>query len=312
MAAWILGAALVLALAAALALWLALRRSRARLDAVDALVESTRAELRATVDQETELLVTEVRRTVARTRADTASLLAEDERRHAEARRAELAKREQEIGAAIRAAWADVERRVEERLRSFSDDVDRAQLHLEAQLGKLAQRQRQAIAEVESRIEAEASELGSTADQQRKLVLRLREELERAASSAVSEALDELESQTIERRRAIEEITDRLRAREAAIADGIEKAETDARGRLELAFIEFERRQSEALERSVAREIERHVQTAVAAFEERMREVREEAADRLAVELDRAVDLLGREELARRLDAEAAARSRRS
>jgi hypothetical protein len=310
--AWILGAALLLALAAALALWLAWRRSRARLDATDAIVASAQAQLRAIVEQETEQLVTEVRRTVARTRADTASLLAEDERQHAEARRAELAHREQEISDAIAGAWADVERRVEERLRGFSDDVDRAQLHLEAQLAKLEQRRRQAIADVESRIEAEAAELGSTADEQRKLVLRLREELERAASSAVTEALDELESQTIERRRAIEEITERLRAREAAIADGIEKAETDARGRLEIAFVEFERRQTERLERSLGREIERHVQTAVAAFEERMREVREDAAERLAHELDRAVDLLGREELARRLDAEAAARSRRT
>ena len=213
MVAWILGAALLIAFAAALALWLALRRSRARLAAVDALSESTRAELRATVEQETEQLVTEVRRTVARTRADTASLLADDERRHAEARRAELARREEEMGAAVAAAWSDVERRVEERLRGFSDDVDRAQLHLEAQLGKLEQRRRQAIAEVETRIEAEAAELGSTAEQQRKLVLRLREELERAASSAVTEALDELESQTVERRRAIDEITERLRAR---------------------------------------------------------------------------------------------------
>ena len=113
-------------------------------------------------------------------------------------------------------------------------------------------------------------------------------------------------------RGSLEEITERLRAREAAIADGIEKAETDARGRLEVAFVDFERRQFERLERSLTREIERHVQTAVTAFEERMREVREDAAERLAQELDRAVDLLGREELARRLDAEAAARSRRS
>ena len=133
-------------------------------------------------------------------------------------------------------------------------------------------------------------------------MIRLREELERAAATAVTEALDELEAQTIERRRAIEEITERLRAREAAIAEGVEQAETDARARLELTLLEFERRQTERLERVTEREIERHAQIAATAFDERMREIREEAATRLARELDRAVEVVLRDELARRLD----------
>ena len=56
------------------------------------------------------------------------------------------------------------------------------------------------------------------------------------------------------------------------------------------------------LERVTEREIERHSQIAAAAFDERMREVREEAATRLARELDRAVEHMSREELTRRLD----------
>jgi len=126
----------------------------------------------------------------------------------------------------------------------------------------------------------------------------------------VTEALDELESQTTERRRTIDEITERLRAREAAIAEGIERAETDARGRLEVAFVEFERRQTERIERVLSRELERQVQAAALAFDERMRELREDAAARLARELDRAVELLGREELVRRVEAEAAGAAR--
>ena len=94
----------------------------------------------------------------------------------------------------------------------------------------------------------------------------------------MSEALDELESQTIERRRAIEEITERLRAREAAIAEGIEQAETDARARLELTLVEFERRQTSGSSACTEREIERHAQIAATAFDERMREIREDAA----------------------------------
>ena len=155
---------------------------------------------------------------------------------------------------------------------------------------------------MESRLEAEASELGSATDEQRRVVLRLREELERAAGQAVSEALDELESQTVERRRAIEEITERLRAREAAVAESVEKAETDVRGRLDVVLVEWERRQTERLERVAEREIERHVQIASQAFDERMREIREEASNRLRRELDRAVEALAREELVRRVD----------
>jgi hypothetical protein len=197
---------------------------------------------------------------------------------------------------------AATERRLEERMRGFADDLDRAQRHLAAQLTRVSQRHEQAIADVEARIRAEADELGTASDEQRKVVVRLREELERAAGTAVAEALDDLEAHTAERRRAIEEITERLRARETAIAEGIERAETDARGRLELTLLEFERRQTERLERVAEREIERHVASATAGFDERMREIRDDAATRLARELDRAVELLSHDELARRLD----------
>ena len=59
----------------------------------------------------------------------------------------------------------------------------------------------------------------------------------------------------------------------------------------------------ERLEKQVGRETERHVQLAVMSFDERMREVREEAASRLGRELDRAVEVLAQDELARRLGA---------
>ena len=184
----------------------------------------------------------------------------------------------------------------------FSEDLERAQRHVESQLATLEQRYKQALAEVATRLESESAELGSTADEQRRTVLRLREELERAAGQAVTEALDELEAQTVERRRAIEEITERLRAREAAVAESLEKAETDVRARLDVVLAEWERRQNERLERVTEREVERHTQLAMLAYDERLREAREDAAVRLRRELDRAVDLIVRDELTQRLD----------
>jgi hypothetical protein len=133
-------------------------------------------------------------------------------------------------------------------------------------------------------------------------VLRLREELERAAGQAVTEALDELEAQTLQRRRAIEEITERLRQREAVVADSIEQAETDVRARLDVLLVEWERRQTDRLERVTEREIERHAQIASQAYDERMREIREEASTRLRRELDRTIEALAKEELVRRVE----------
>lgn len=298
----ILLAALVAALAVTIGLWLLLRRARRRAVAIDALVGEARSRIKAVVEAETAAHAEEIRRTLARERADTISGLSAEERRLGDERRATFAERERRAGEALADTLADVERRLDERLQGVADDLERAGRHLEAQLTRLTQRQQQAVADVEMRIEREAAELGSTSDEQRRVVIRLREELERAAASAVTEALDELEAHTTERRRSIEEITERLRAREQAIAEGIEQAETDARARLEVGLVDFERRQTERLERVTEREIERHAQIATAAFDERMREIREEAASKLSRELDRAVELLMREELVRRLD----------
>lgn len=310
MLVWILagclgGAALLVA-----ALWLALRRSKKRSEASDQLIASARIQLRQAVEEETAKHTEEIRRVLARERAESVSALATEERKLTDAHRSEFEARERRAGEQLAGALAEVERRVEERIRSFTDDLDRANRHVETQLARLEQSHRQAISEVEHRIAAEAADLGSTADEQRKTVARLREELERAAGQAVTEALDELESQTVERRRAIADITERLRAREAALAEGVEKAETDVRGRLEVELLEFERRQMDRIGRVVERELERHVQVAAMAFDERMRELREEAAGRLARELDRAVELLGREELVRRVESESSARTR--
>ena len=302
MLVWILAACLGVAVAVAIGLWLSLRRARSRASASDAIVAEGLARLRLAVEEETAAHTEEIRRTLARERADTISQLATEERRLGEERRATFAERERRAGETLADTLADVERRLDERLQGVVDDLERAGRHLESQLARLIQRQQQAVADVEARIDREAVELGSTSDEQRQTVIKLREELELAAASAVTEALDELEAHTTERRRAIDEITERLRAREEAIAEGIDQAETDARARLELTLVDFERRQTERLERVTEREIERHAQIAATAFDERMREIREDATTKLARELDRAVELIVREDLARRLD----------
>ncbi len=302
MPAWVLAVAVAAALVVIAILAVALRRARAAAADAAWLAESARAELRAAVAEETAAHTAEIRRVLARERAESASLLAAEERRLAEEHRVQFVERERRAGDALAEALTTEERRLEERLRGFTEDLERAQVHIESQLRLFEQRSNEAVADLGARLDAEASELGSTADEQRRTVYRLREELSRLASQAVEEALDELEAQTLERRRAIEEITERLRAREVAVAESIERAETDVRARLDLLLVEWERRQTERLQRVTEREIERHAQIASLAYDERMREIRETAATQLRRELDRAVDALGRDEFVQRID----------
>jgi hypothetical protein len=279
----------------------ALRRVRERARDVDRVVESTRGAVRRIVDEEVARHAEEIRLTLARERATSISTLAEEERRLGEARRVEFVERERRAAEELADRLGRAERRLDERLRGFTDDLDRSQRHVEQQITRLATTQQAALSEVEARISADTAALGTSADEQRQAIHRLREELERAASHAVAEALEELEASTAERRRAIEEITERLRQREVAIAESLERAETDVRARLDVLLVEWERRQTERLGRVIEREVERHAQIALQQLDERLRVTREDAVVRLRRELDRTVDVLMTEEVARRL-----------
>jgi hypothetical protein len=146
---------------------------------------------------------------------------------------------------------------------------------------------RQRIADVESRVSAESDELDATIEEQRTAAVRLREDLESSARDALGRALEELQIQADDRRRAIDDLTERLRQHEHAVTEQIDRAESEARTRIDLAFTELERRQIEQLERALAREIDARSEAGALEFENRMRAIREEAAVRLREELDR-------------------------
>ena len=284
---WILAAALGVALVLVILLAIAYRRSRARAARLDELVTAARRAVRAAAEEEATTQSEQLRIAIARAHADSLSTFAGEERRLSDQRRGELAVKERELSEQLAETLAVVERRVEERLHAWEADLERSQRSLEDEVSRLEQLERQKIAEVEARIEAEAGELGTTIDEQRAAAIRLREELERTAKEALTEALDELQSQAADRRRAIEEIAERLRQREHALTEQIDSAESDARARLEVAFVDLERRQIEQLERAVAREVDRLSEAGALEFENRMRAIREEAATRLQSELDR-------------------------
>lgn len=286
-AVWVLAGALAGALVLSAGLYVLLRRSQARWARLDELVASAQRAVRAAGEEEAAAQAEQLRFAISRAHADSVSTYMTEERRLTDERRGELTVRERELSDRLAETLAAVERRVEERLRAWESDLERAQRALEGEVSALEQHQQQRIADVQARLEAEAMELGTTADHQRAAAIRLREELELTAKDALAEALDELQSQAADRRRAIEEIADRLRQREQALNEQIDRAETEARSRLETAFAELERRQVEQLDRAATREVDRLSEAGALEFENRMRAIREEAAGRLQQELDR-------------------------
>jgi hypothetical protein len=284
--AWLLLGALVAVAIAAVVLARMLRRARARTRHTDELVADARRSVRAAAEEETANQIAQVRIAITRAQADSVSAYVAEERRLSDQHRGELAVRERDLSDRMAEMVAAVERRVEERLRAWEADLERAQRALEGEVTTLEQRQRQRIEEVETRIEAEAHELGTTADQQRAAAIRLREELETTARDALTQAFDELQVQTDDRRRAIEDVMERLRQHEHAIGEQVDRAEAEARGRIESAFDELERRQVAELERETARQVERLSESGALEFENRMKAIREEAATRLRDELD--------------------------
>jgi hypothetical protein len=288
--AWILLGALVAVVLAATVLALALRRTRARTARTDEVVAEARRSVRAAAEEETAKQVALLRVSISRAHADSLSTYATEERRLSDQRRGELSVRERELSDRMAEMVAAVERRVEERLRSWEADLERAQRALESEVTTIEQRQRQRVAEVEARIEAEAAELGTTVEQQRTAAMRLREELENTARDALEQALDELQVQADDRRRAIEDVMERLRQHEHAVGEQVDRAESEARTRIEAAFGELERRQVAELERETAREVERLSEAGALEFENRMKAIREEAAGRLRDELDRTTE----------------------
>ena len=237
----------------------------------------------------------ELERTLVRARADSASILAEQERRMAEERRAAAADRSltaaDELGEALTAA----QQQMEVRLTAWTDDLERAQRGVGDQLSQLAQRQKQLIAEAEARIATDAERLAGESEQQRASLVRLRDELAHASQEAIAAGSAELEGYASERRRSLHELNERIRKRERQLTELIEREEADATRRIQSGFADVERRQLEQLERILSRAASSYSDAATQQFADTVKSSREAAAIRLSRELDRAVQAFARE-----------------
>jgi hypothetical protein len=259
--------------------------------------EPTAAErrLEELIEREAEARAQELQRTLAIARAESTSLLAQEERKLAEERRREFLAREREATAGFSQRLLELQKGVEERLAAWAADLERAQQTITDQIGRIEQRHKQTLADVEARIAADAERLTAESQQQHTLLVRLREELEREVKEALEQAKADLELAANDRRRALHEVNERLRKRERELTEQIEREQVEAQRQLQTMVADIERRQLEQLERTVRREAERLAEAASVQFDNTIKAAREDAARRLARELERAVDSFVRE-----------------
>jgi uncharacterized protein YukE len=274
---------------------LVLRRVQARERMLERALERGRAEFDEIVAREVAQRAAELQSTLARERADSMSRLADEERRIAEERRRDVAERERDATARLGRQLVAAQAGVEQRLGDWQSDVEKLQQGLTEELKRIEAKQRQLMAEVESKIGQDAEGMQGEIDEQRAVIARLRADLRRAAEDVAQQASAELEQHATERRHALHEIADRLRKREHELQQLVEREAGDATQRIQAALGDIERRQVEQLQRVVSRETTRYAEAASIAFDNTSKTAREEAARRLSRELDLSVERFARE-----------------
>ncbi len=274
---------------------LALRKVRDQEQLLAREIERGKSEFDAVVASEIQQRSEELERTLARTRAESLSQLAEEERRIADERRRDVAERERDATLKLDNQLLAVQAAVEQRVADWAGDVDQLKAGLDTELKHIEARHRQLMVEIGGKLAQDAEGLQGQIEDQRQTVARLRQDIAQAADALVEQSAHELEQHAAERRRALHELAERLRKRELALQELVEREGNEAAQRVQLALGDVERRQVEQLQRLVTRETTRYSEAAAAQFDTAIRTAREEAARRLSRELDLAVERFARE-----------------
>ncbi len=299
--------AALLAVGAAAAAVSALRGARKRFTSLEDEFERGRRGFAAAVELEAGQQQTALSEAMAFARSEALSLLAVEERRITEERRREVAQHEREAGAKLSAALAQTQRSVEQRFAEWGTHLTGLQQSLAGNLERIGQRQQQLAVEVEARISEESERFQTAIDEHRGRLAKLRDDLERSVQEVAHAAAADLDAHVAERRRALQEVAERLHRREQEIQEQIAHEQDEASQRVAAQVQDVEHRQVEQLRRVVAREAQQTAVRAAQEFDTTIRGAREEASRRLARQLDIAVERFSREAeavLSERVDAE--------
>lgn len=268
----------------------ALARGLRRVRDVERAGDEARLRLDAYLEQQAEERKTELERTLARERANASYILGEQERQLAEERRDSIERQAERARVELAAAVGSAQERLESRLMAWAADLDRGQRELEAQLGQLGQRQKEALVQYDARLRADAERLAAASEEQRRALLQLRAEFERLITQFVEEGRSEIEAHAAERRRSLHEVSERLRGRERGLREQIDREEVDARSRLAAGLTDAERRQLAQLEKALERAASRLSDDAERRFDGLIRQSREKSAERLSRELEKSIE----------------------
>ena len=236
----------------------------------------------------------ELDRTLARERAETVHLLMEQERRIREERRADAGREAEAARESLIESVTANQRRLEQRLGAWSADLERAQQQLKARLETLIREQAEALALHEARLADVGRDVGALEEEQHGAISQVRGDLERMVNEATVAVQAEIETHAAERRRALHEVSERLRSRERALREQIEREEVEARAQLTSETAEVERRALEQLERLIERATLRLSEDAERRFDAQLRESREKTAGRLSRELELQMETFSR------------------
>jgi hypothetical protein len=272
-----------------------LRRALERTAAMDAHLAEAQERLRALVDREAAERAAELERTLARARADSTSLLIEEERRIADDHRREFAQREVDFAATVTQSLVATQNQVEQRLAGWAQDLDRAADVSKARIAELAHREKQLLADVEIRLAADTERFAAESEELRAAVQRMRGDIDKTIEDTLVAARAELEAHAVERRRALNELDERMRRRERELLERIEREEVEVVARIRTGFDDVQRRQVEQMERIVERAAATYSEEAAQQFAGLVKSSREDAARRLGRELERAVEVFARE-----------------
>lgn len=272
-----------------------LRRALRRGEAIDAHLAHAQEQIRMLIDREAAERSAELERALARARADSLSQLVEEERKIADEHRGEFAVRERDFAARVTESLATTQGQVEQRISSWAQDLDRGADVTRARIGEILSRQKQLLSDVEVRLAADAERLAADSEEQRTAVQRMRVELDKALEETLAAAHTEVELHAVERRRALHELDERMRRRERELLERIEREEVEAASRIRAGFEDVQRKQIEQMERIVERSATTYSDGAAQQFAALVKSSREDAARRLSRELDRAVEVFGRE-----------------
>jgi hypothetical protein len=262
---------------------------------LERVAEAAKEDLAAFVDTEMRERMLELGRLLARERANASHQLSEQERRLSEERRGIVERQTERARVELTQAVSAVQERLERRLMAWAADLDRGQRELEAHLTAVAERQREAVAAYEARLEADGERVDAASEEQRLALAKLREALQRFGTEFLEEGRSEIEVHAAERRRALHEVGERIRQRERALREQIDREEVEARTRLASGLADVETRHLAALERAFDRAATRLSEYAEKQFDAQIRESREKAASRLSHELERGIEQFARQ-----------------